>query len=757
MEWIRVQISTVIWVAALAILVPAVVSAQESTDSVERAIHRLPATEDAIEIDGVMDEPAWSEALIREIPFEVHPGENIEAPVETRCHLTYDQRNLYVGCHAFDPKPQKIRAHITDRDSAWRDDFLGIYLDTFNDERRAFEFFVNPLGVQMDLIRNDLADNRNREDASWDAIWSSAGKLTDDGYVVEMAIPFSSLRFQHRPGGQTWGFTLFRAYPRNVRHELYSNPFDRNLNCSLCQIEKLSGFEGVKPGRDLELNPTLTGSRLDEREELESAELVEGDAEVEVGLTARWGITPNVSLLGTLNPDFSQVESDAARLQVNNQFALFFEEKRPFFLEGADLFQTFLRTVHTRVVANPNWGLKLMGKQERNGLGTFVAQDDVTNILLPGSESSELTDIDEKTLTGVARYRRDVGATSAIGLVLTARDGDEYKSYLGGVDGLVRMTGRDSIRFQALGSSTQYTEEILEEYGEEFGLRPGEMQDPAFLLEYEHDSRNWNGGVGYRNIGTDFRADLGFMPRVGFEQYEARLEHTWWGEDDDWYAWWELGGRVVNSENQQGDLLERQAEVWLNLSGPLQSFVRINPEFGERGFEGQIFDQNILGVFFRMQPSGSVSLGLRSRIGQTVDFANAQPADQVFVGPSLNLNLGRHLQLNLEHSFQELDVDDEKLFTANLSELRGVYQINIRTFFRAIIQYLDVERNPLLYDDEVDAETRDLFGQILFSYKVNPRTVFFLGYSEGQEANESIGLTTTARSVFMKIGYAWVK
>jgi hypothetical protein len=140
-----------------------------------------------------------------------------------------------------------------------------------------------------------------------------------------------------------------------------------------------------------------------------------------------------------------------------------------------------------------------------------------------------------------------------------------------------------------------------------------------------------------------------------------------------------------------------------------------------------------------------------------VDFANAQPADQVFLSPFLDLNLGRHLQLSMNHSFQQLDVDDGKLFAANLSELRAVYQFNVRTFFRAIVQHLDVQRDPLLYEEEVDAETRDLFVQLLFSYKVNPRTVFFLGYSEGQEGNEEIGLTTTARSVFLKIGYAWVK
>lgn len=727
------------------------------SDGGGRATHQIPRTAQPITVDAVLDDPGWQEALVVALPYEVYPGENIPAPVETECRLTYDDKNFYLGCHALDPEPQKIRAHVADRDTAWKDDFLGIIVDTFNDERRAFEFFVNPLGVQMDLIRNDLANSRDQEDASWDAIWSSAGKLTDDGYVVEVAVPFTSLRFQHGAGEQTWGASLFRAYPRSARHEIYSHTYDRNRNCSLCQSDKLQGFVDVKPGRDLELDPTLTGSQVEEREELEDPELGEADQDAQVGLTARWGITPNMSLSGALNPDFSQVESDAARLSVNNQFALFFEEKRPFFLEGADLFQTFFRTVHTRVVADPAWGLKLAGKESRNAVGAFAVQDDVTNLLLPGSEGSELIDIEDETLAGVARYRRDVGETSAIGLVLTGRDGGDYSNFMGGFDGLIRFTDRDSIRAQILASSTEYPDEIIEEYGEDYSLRPGEMKDPAYLLEYEHDSRNWNGGAGYRSVGTDFRADLGFMPRVDYEQYYARLEHTWWGEEEDWYNWWELGGRYVDSQNQRGDLLVRQGEFWFNLSGPLQSFVRINPEFGERGYEGEVFDENILGVSFRMQPSGSVSLGLNSRSGQTVDYSNAQPADQVLLRPFLDLNLGRHLRLNFNHAYQQLEVDEGRLFTANLSELRGVYQFNIRTFFRAIVQYLDVDRDPTLYEDEVDARNRDLFGQLLFSYKVNPRTVFFLGYSEGLESTEDVDFTTMSRAVFMKVGYAWVK
>jgi hypothetical protein len=451
------------------------------------------------------------------------------------------------------------------------------------------------------------------------------------------------------------------------------------------------------------------------------------------------------------------VEADAARLEVNNQFALFFEEKRPFFLEGADFFDTFYRTVHTRVVTDPAWGLKLTGKEGRNAVGTFVAEDEVTNILLPGSEESELTDIDEQTLTGVARYRRDVGETSTVGFVLTGRQGDEYSSYLGGLDGLFRFTDTDTVRAQALTSSTEYPQEILDEFGEDFMLRPGPMDDQAYLLEYRHDTRNWLWVGGYRNVGTDFRADLGFMPQVDYVQYDAMVEHTWWGEEEDWYSLWELGARWHDRTNQRGELLSRQVEGWFMFLGPLQSFLRLNPEVGERGFEGKRFDERILALRFDLQPSGSLRLGFGSRIGETVDFANAQPADQIWIRPYLDWRIGRHLRLDLNHSYQRLDVEAGRLSTANLTELRGVYQLNLRTFCRAIVQRLDVERDPALYEEEEDARTEELFVQLLFSYKVNPRTVIFAGYSEGEEGNQDIPLTTTARALFVKLGYAWVK
>ncbi len=220
----------------------------------------IPRTDQSITIDGALDDAAWQDATQIEIDIETRPGENIPAKVRTVAYLIEDGSNLYVAFKAEDPDPSEIRAYLRDRDSAWNDDFVGITVDTYGDERRAFEFFANPLGVQMDLTYDDVNGN---EDDSWNAIWGSAGQINDEGYVVEMEIPLSQLRFPQVDGKQTWGIDLLRFYPREHRYRLSNNPQDRSVNCYLCQLVKIQGLPDAEPSEDLEIVPTLTASQVD--------------------------------------------------------------------------------------------------------------------------------------------------------------------------------------------------------------------------------------------------------------------------------------------------------------------------------------------------------------------------------------------------------------------------------------------------------------------------------------------------------------
>ena len=711
---------------------------------------RVPVTELPITVDGVIDEAAWGGALTLALAVETEPGENVPAPVSTECLLTYGRHALYVAFRARDPEPEKIRARLADRDSVDSDDHVGVVLDTFDDARRAFGFFVNPRGVQMDRTYDDVHGN---EDPSWDAIWSSAGRVDGTGYQVEMAIPFSSLRFPRTAGPHTWGIDAVRFYPRNFSHRLANNPLNRDVECYLCQLDKISGFAGASPGRNIELDPTFTAGRADLRRNFPDGPIEQGDEDVEVGLTARWGITSNLDLGAAVDPDFSQVEADVAQLDVNERFALFFPERRPFFLEGADLFETPQSIVFTRNVADPAWGLKLTGKEGKNAHGVFVARDQLTNLLFPGSQGSDAGSFDFETTDAALRYRRDVGASSVVGAVATYRGGGGYSNLVAGVDGLLRVTGADSFRVQVLGSRTEYPDAVAEA----FGQPAGSFDDDALAITYDHEAREWEWSFQYRDIGKNFRADMGFMPRVDFSVLVGGVERNWWGAEGAAWSQRSLGFQWDRLEDQAGELIEEEWEIYGEASGPKQSYLFLRAAVKDRQFGGVLFEDEVFfDVYGEFQPRGDLFLGLSARVADAIDFTSIRPGDQLRIAPELRYDFGDRLRLSLSHTLSRLDVAGGRLFEAELTESRLIYQLNLRTFVRAIVQYTDVERDPALYPGEVDPESEALFTQLLFSYKVGPRTVLFLGYSDDSFGGRDFDLTRENRAFFFKIGYAWV-
>ncbi|HEX2121160.1 MAG TPA: DUF5916 domain-containing protein, partial [Thermoanaerobaculia bacterium] len=513
-------------------------------------------------VDHAVDAAEWANAKPVELPYETFPGDNIAARVKTEAFLGYDEKNLYVGFRAFDPNPAAIRAHLTDRDNAYSDDFIGIAIDTFNDERRAFEFFVNPLGVQMDLTNNDITRN---EDDSWDAIWASAGKIHADRWEVEMTIPFSQIRFKSSADVQTWGLDIVRIYPRDQRYRLGLHKQNRNRSCYVCQMSMLTGFRGITPGRNLELSPTVTSHRTDARPDVGSP-LASGSFDTEPGLTARWGVTPNLTFSGAINPDFSQVEADSPQLDINSTFALFFNEKRPFFLEGKDFFETPFTAVYTRTVASPDAGVKLTGKEGNHGGGVFFARDAITNLLVPGSQGSGLTVLDSANTAAVLRYRYDVGTRSNVGLLFANRSGGDYSNRSGGIDVNYRATESDTISAQALLSSTQYPDAVVAD----FDQKPS-LSGTAFITRYRHGTRNWYWNASYEHVADDFRADTGFMPRVGYSFGLAQLERTFWPKKDA-KTWWSrifVGGDYDRTtELASSEILEEEVEAWIGIGGP---------------------------------------------------------------------------------------------------------------------------------------------------------------------------------------------
>lgn len=732
--------------ALAALLLPITTLAQQPTERRTYRVERLDGG--PVRVDGQLDEAVWSQPPTFELAYETQPAENGPAPVRTEVWVTYDGANLYAAFRAHDPEPRNIRARYSDRDAASSDDFVGLVLDTFNDQRRAFEFFANPYGVQMDLMKNEMTGN---EDPSWDAIWDSAGRVTATGYEVEMRIPLSSLRFPATSGEMTWGIDALRLYPRSQTYRLGLNPLPRGHNCYLCQTASLTGIAGVKPARSIEIHPTVTSSQTGERTDFPNGRIESDDPNTEAGVTAQWGITPNLTLGGTVNPDFSQVEADAAQLAVNTQFALFFPEKRPFFLEGADLFETRFQAIYSRNIADPEWGTKLTGKAGKNALGAIVTMDRRTNFLIPGSQGSQLASVEEKNLSTILRYRRDLFGATTGGVFYTGREGEDgYHNRMLGGDILFRWSGTEAFRIELMGSSTQYPTAIAASTGQ----RGDDFTGHALRAVYQHTSRNWMYYLLYRDVGEGFRADLGFVPRADFRERGAALERAWYPEKRRW-SQFRIGADALQVEDQDGDHLDDRVNVYAWAQGPRQSFLRVDLTAADQTFGTQRFDTDRAVLYGEFQAHADVFLSGQAVIGNQVDFANARQGEQVRFDPGVRWNAGEHLRLNLNHSYETLEVEGGRLFAANLTELRATYQFNNRTFVRWIGQHLDVDRDPSLYTFAIDARSRDFFNQLLFSYKINPLTVLFLGYSDTYAGNHAIDLTQQSRTLFLKVGYAW--
>lgn len=738
--------------AGVLLLAPAAPGAgEERGAAIVRPHYRVAKATGPIAIDGRLDDAAWDDALAIELSYEMFPGNNTPPAVRTEMRVTFDDDRLYAAFHAEDPAPPAIRARFADRDDVVQEDFVGILVDPFNDGRRGFEFFVNPLGVQMDALLDDVS---RTEDFSWDAIWYAAGRLTAEGYAVEIAVPFSSLSFPRAAGEQTWGVDGQRIYPRGQRYRFRTQEFDRDLACSVCQISKMTGIAGVSPGRNLELDPTLTSSRTDARESLGDPGLEAGDVEAEAGLTATWGVTPNVNLAATLNPDFSQVEADIPQLEINTRFALFFPETRPFFNEEADLFNSPFNVVHTRVLADPDWGLRTTGKQGRHAFGFFSVRDALTRLELPGAQASASVQVGDENQATVLRYRTDFGRSSSFGVVATDREGEGgYANRVAGLDGVFHLTASDVVQFQLLSSETRYSAAIRDA---DPGLPAGAFRDDAARIAYTHRSLLWNAYAAYEDVGEGFRADLGFVPRVGYRFVQAGLERLWWGGDASWWRRWRAGGEWALTEDPGGIELEKGYEAWSEVLGPRQSTLELGYQRRRRFFSGVFFEESLRRLTFSIRPSGNLFVALFAQSGDEIDVANVRGGDELRLEPRIEVNTGRHLRVELRHTFRALDVDGGELFSARLTDLRLIYQINLRCFVRLITQLSDIERDPELYTRPVRAKEQDLLDQLLFSYKLNPRTVLFVGYADQYEADDDFALSQRSRSVFLKLGYAWL-
>lgn len=323
----------------------------------------VPKLSKSPKIDGVLDNPLWEqEALKIEDFLQLAPKEKGEPTEKTIAYIGYDQKSIYFAFRCYESDPKKIRATITNRDNIIDDDWIVVFLDTFNEKRRAFSFIINPVGVQMDLIRMEEGGNDNM-DPSWDTVFYSDGKIDEKGYTVEIAIPFKSIRFPDKEK-KVWGIVLGRNIARNGEIVIWP-PVSREIPGLLSQGSEIIILGKVEKGKNFEFMPIFTSLKTKGKK-----------IDLGPGMNFKWGISSDLTMDLTLNPDFSHIEADAPQIDVNQRFALYYPEKRPFFMEGMEIFRfPEIEMVYTRRIIDPLGGAKLTGKVGRFTYGLLSAYD----------------------------------------------------------------------------------------------------------------------------------------------------------------------------------------------------------------------------------------------------------------------------------------------------------------------------------------------------------------------------------------------
>lgn len=736
----------------------------------------IPKTDKEITVDADLSDAAWLQAHRIEMSNVTWPDENVPAPVRTEAFVIEDGETLYVAFKAYDPEPEKIRAFLTDRDKNWGDDRVAIKIDTYNDSALAYQFFINPLGTQADAIENELTKD---ESPAWDVIWDSAGKITDFGYVVEVAIPLRALNFNENLDIQSWGMEFLRFYPRDQQLRISNTNINHDNACWICQMVTVTGFEGAKQGNNLTAVPTFVAGVSEERDLPDSREWTD-EKTSDVGLDVEWGITPDIKLNATINPDFSQVEADSGQLNVNNTFALFTPEKRSFFLSNQDYFATPINLIYTRNINDPDYGAKITGKQGDHSFGAFVANDASTSFLMPGNLSSDLFELDEESVNGAFRYRYAVNDEVAVGTTMTVRDADSYHSYLYSFDGKYKPNDNDTFDIQIMSSDTGMTDELIDEIkddvGDEQQLRLDSINstDMSYRLSYRHENRDWFFRASHNNIGEDFRADLAFYNNADQTKNVIGGGRIWRGDSDNWYTRVEIEGDWDRTINQDGDQIEQEGEVFLNINGPMQSFIRhgliVREKVAGRIDESTLslannvyeFKEKELRSWMEFKPTSNLWLGNFFKIGENIDYANKQLADSFSFEPRFNWNVNKHLQARLTYRYRNLkDKSGGDLYTAKLADFRLTYQFSIRSFLRLSMVHFDIDRDLSNYNEDIrddyNSTYKSLATQLLYSYKLNPQTLFFVGYSDGAYQDDELDrVTKDKRSVFLKLSYAWL-
>ena len=711
-------------------------------------IHRSDAP---IVVDGDLSDAGWQNATRFETWYETNPGDNVPPPVKNVGLATYDGQFLYFAIEMSDPEPSKIASPFGDHDniSGNTDDYAGVVIDPRNDGKSGVLFLANARGIQYDAITDDT---ERGEDNSPDFFWESAAKIHERGWTLEMRVPFSQLRYD-TANPEQWGFVFYRNHPRERRAQYFTSRMPRGSNCFVCNFGKINGLHDLPTGNHYVLAPYVTAGELGETRSGLGSDFVNHPVTADAGLDFKWTPTADTAIDATINPDFSQIESDVAVISTNERFAIFIPEKRPFFLEGVDLLDTPIDAVYTRTITAPRWGSRVTGKKGRYAYAFLVANDQGGgSIIIPSAEGSDFAEQDFSSTAVIARVRRDVGRRSFVSFLGTSREyqgGGHNRVF--GPDFQWRFGENNNLTGQLLYSATQTPDRP--DLASEWDGRS--LSSHAGYARFEHSTAKNDFYASYADYGDEFRADNGFVPQVGYRGSYVESGHTW--RPTGFFNRIRGFGIGEYQQTQDGQLLYRSISAGFGADGARRSFWRIRPAHETVRSGNDLFDRDRVYYAMQIAVSRLISfVGLDGWVGDEVDFANNRPGRGASVNVNATLRPTTHLAIGLTSSVRWLNVTDDRLFTSQVERVRATYTFNSRMFVRAIIQNQRTNRDVDLYGFETDQHSGSLASQVLFAYKLNWQTVFFAGFGDLREATNLTGdLEPSNRQFFAKVSYAF--
>jgi hypothetical protein len=688
-----------------------------------------------ITIDGVLDEEVWKQPSIEKEFKTFSPNYGEVFPQQTKVWAAYDAKNLYFAFKCYDNEPQKIKTSISQRDKIFRDDYIAVLLDAMGNTQSGYEFYINPSGIQLDTLNSAVSG----VDMAPDFVWDSAGKLVAEGYQVEIRIPLESIRFKNSKQVKM-RVLFFRQVSRSGVLGAWPaiKPGQTELSFTTPIV-----YQGLESPLKLEVLPNFTYN-LDRQQE--SAGSWDDDASKNIGIGLKYGITSAITAEATLNPDFSQVESDTFQVEVNQRYPVFYSEKRPFFMEGMDVFDfgiisdgMMISAVHTRHIVDPFWALKLSGAEGKMSFALLAANDRAS-----GRIFTEETYQDKSALFGIARVKYNIGGDNSIGVLYSGRHFVDQHNDTAGIDLKYQL-------FKKLRATVSYLHSFTKEFAGD-PIKNGSGWN--FMLEYFTKKLDFIGA--FESYDKNFSMASAFQNRIGINKF-------WFGigprirfksKKLNWVKLIQPYFRYSKLHDHFTGMDDSSRTLAVNLNFTRQAYVTIQYWDEDEAWANQVFNKKYLYSYGRIQLFKWLHLRAQVNIGEEIYYDPENPF--LGNGRALSLDLtiepGAKLNLGFNYLYSALYKKQvkEKLYSLDIFNLHTTYQFNKYFFLRAILRYNNYQEK--------------LLTDFLASFTLIPGTVVHLGYgslylkNQWQDNQWVAGRGDLLRmkdSIFFKASYLW--